>query len=68
LSTPAFWIKHLRESDLELIKNNSLMGRGLGYVDIHLLASAILGNVVLWTLERRLYEAATELGIAYTKN
>lgn len=52
---------------LEFIENNSLMGRGLGYVDIHLLASVILGNVVLWTYDRRLNEAAIELGVSYSK-
>ena len=41
------------------------MGRGLGYIDIHLLASAILGNVVLWTLDRRLNDVAGELGISF---
>jgi predicted nucleic acid-binding protein len=50
---------------LYFIENNSLMGRGLGYVDIHLLASSIIGNVVLWTADRRLCEAATELGLSY---
>ena len=50
---------------LDFIENNSLMGRGLGYVDMHLLASAIIANVVLWTYDRRLNEAAVELGIAY---
>ena len=50
---------------LEFIENNSLMGRGLAYVDIHLLASVIIGNVVLWTYDRRLNEAATELGVSY---
>ncbi|WP_459939332.1 type II toxin-antitoxin system VapC family toxin [Desulfonatronum parangueonense] len=50
---------------LYFIEKNSLMGRGLGYVDIHLLASAILGNVVLWTADRRLREAATELGLSF---
>jgi hypothetical protein len=50
---------------LEFIENNSLMGRGLGYVDIHLLASAIIGNVFLWTYDRRLNDAAIELGVAY---
>jgi predicted nucleic acid-binding protein len=53
---------------LEFVENNSLMGRGLGYVDIHLLASAIIGNVVLWTFDRRLQEAATELGVAYIRS
>ncbi len=50
---------------LEFIENNSLMGRGLGYVDIHLLASAIIGNVVLWTFDQRLNQAAIELGVSY---
>jgi len=50
---------------LEFIENNSLMGRGLGYVDIHLLASAIIGNVVLWTHDRRLNDTAMELGVSY---
>ena len=48
---------------LEFIENNSLMGRGLGYVDIHLLASAIIGNVVLWTYDRRLNYLAVALGV-----
>jgi predicted nucleic acid-binding protein len=51
---------------LDFIENKSLMGRGLGYVDIHLLASAILGNVFLWTLDRRLHEAAREFGVSYS--
>jgi hypothetical protein len=52
---------------LNFIENKSLMGRGLGYVDIHLLASAILGNVVLWTYDRRLHEAAMALNVAYMR-
>ena len=52
---------------LKFIENNSLMGRGLGYVDIHLLASVIIGNVVLWTYDRRLNEAAIELGVSYSE-
>lgn len=53
---------------LNFIENKSLMGRGLGYVDIHLLASAILGNVILWTHDRRLHETAMELKVAYMKS
>ncbi|MGM0656108.1 MAG: type II toxin-antitoxin system VapC family toxin [Thermodesulfobacteriota bacterium] len=53
---------------LEFIENNSLMGRGLGYVDIHLLASAIIGNVVLWTYDRRLNDLAVALGVAYPRS
>jgi hypothetical protein len=50
---------------LQFIENHSFMGRGLGYIDMHLLDSSILGNVVLWTADRRLREAATELGLSY---
>jgi predicted nucleic acid-binding protein len=53
---------------LEFIENNSLMGRGLGYVDIHLLASVIIGNIVLWTYDRRLNAAAIELGVSYLRS
>ncbi len=53
---------------LAFIENQSLMGRGLGYIDVHLLASAIIGNAVLWTYDRRLSEAATELGVSYPKS
>ena len=53
---------------LDFIENKSLMGRGLGYVDIHLLSSAILGNAVLWTLDRRLHEAAIELRVSYLRS
>ncbi len=50
---------------LDFIESNSLMGHGLGYVDVHLLSSAILGNVALWTLDSQLHEAATELRVPY---
>jgi|SRR5208337_941280 len=41
---------------MELIETHSLMGKGLGYIDMHLLASAILTEVPLWTLDRKLDE------------
>ena len=41
------------------------MGRGLGYIDVHLLASALLAPPArLWTLDRRLARVAAELGVA----
>ena len=44
-----------------------LMGRGIGYIDINLLAAAALaGPVRLWTSDRRLLNAATEIGLEYT--
>jgi predicted nucleic acid-binding protein len=40
-----------------------LMGRGLGWVDVHLLASAALAGSSLWTLDRRLAAAAEKVGL-----
>lgn len=43
-----------------------LMGRGVGYVDAHLLAATALGGAAtLWTRDRRLAAVAEELGLAY---
>ena len=53
---------------LFFIDEHELMGRdgvGIGYVDAHLLASARLGGVVLWTRDKRLYATAAELGLAH---
>ncbi|GBD99372.1 ribonuclease VapC32 [bacterium BMS3Abin07] len=53
------------EEVMRFIEKNHLMGKGLGYIDIHLLASAILSEVPLWTLDKRLGEVALELGLKY---
>jgi predicted nucleic acid-binding protein len=53
---------------LELVERRSLMGRGIGYVDLHLIASAALHGVPLWTRDRRLAEVARELGLAYSES
>jgi hypothetical protein len=49
---------------LELIERVPLWGRGIGWVDAHLLASALLDRVRLWTLDRQLAVIARELGVA----
>ncbi|MDH4412948.1 MAG: PIN domain-containing protein [Rhizobium sp.] len=51
---------------LSLIRQNGLMGSGIGYVDAHLLASATLApGMSLWTRDRRLHAAADRLSLAY---
>ena len=51
---------------IDFIEARRLMGRGIGYIDVHLLASAMLDDSTkLWTVDRRLHNAAVELGIAY---
>jgi predicted nucleic acid-binding protein len=53
---------------LALIERRRLMGKGLGYVDAHLLASTLLAapeSMRLWTRDLALEAAANSLGIAY---
>jgi len=40
------------EEVMQFIENHSLMGRGLGFIDMHLLVSATLSAVFLWTLDK----------------
>jgi predicted nucleic acid-binding protein len=53
------------EEVLELIEGRALMGSGIGYVDAHLLASALLSQMPLWTADRRLRDVSRKLGIPY---
>ena len=51
---------------LEFIERRALMGRGIGYIDFHLLASvALAAPARLWTLDRRLASVAAELELAF---
>ena len=57
LLPPAFASFYLRRLKKVII----LMGKGLGYIDIHLLASAMLSDVQLWTLDKRLNNIAEKI-------
>jgi predicted nucleic acid-binding protein len=49
----------------DMIERAMLFSRGLGYVDVHLLASCLLaGNMRLLTRDKRLQDAAERLGIS----
>lgn len=51
---------------LDFIERRALMGQGIGYIDVHLLASIVLeGAARLWTRDRRLDEVAAELDLAF---
>ncbi|MEW6380068.1 MAG: PIN domain-containing protein [bacterium] len=50
---------------LYFIERNRLMGKGVGFVDAHLLASAQLAEVPLWTSDKRLKSSAIDLKVAY---
>ena len=47
------------------VRERRLHGRGVGWIDAHLLASALVGRLKLWTTDPRLAVLAQELGIAY---
>lgn len=46
---------------MALVEGRRLWGRGVGWVDIHLLASAILSHAHLLTLDKRLSALSDEL-------
>jgi len=48
---------------LRLVEDRRLWGRGLGWIDVHLLASALLSDCGFWTLDKRLGHAAAALGL-----
>jgi predicted nucleic acid-binding protein len=49
---------------LGFIERHALAGTGIGFVDIHLLASVLVAGTRLWTRDRRLAGAAARLGVA----
>ena len=49
---------------LHLIETRSLQGKGIGWIDVHLLSSALLSRLPLWTRDRKLNAVAKALGIA----
>jgi predicted nucleic acid-binding protein len=51
---------------LGFLERRALMGRGIGFIDVHLLASAAMAAPArLWTRDRRLAALAAELDLAY---
>jgi len=56
----------VRQSEaLHFIDIHNLYRKGIGFIDLHLLASANLGRVKLWTRDRQLLRLARNLGIAF---
>jgi predicted nucleic acid-binding protein len=50
---------------LYFMEKNHLFGFGIGFVDIHLLASAKLVNIPIWTKDKKLQEVAITLKVSY---
>ncbi|MBI4691062.1 MAG: PIN domain-containing protein [Nitrospirae bacterium] len=51
------------EEVLRFVENNQLMGKGLGYIDVHLIASSVLTEVPLWTFDKILDRRTKKIGL-----
>ena len=48
---------------LAFIEKHRVWGRGIGWIDVHLLVSALLSGCYLWTLDTRLHAAARRFAL-----
>ena len=48
---------------LFFIDRHGIAGKGIGYLDVHLLAAVALGGLKIWTRDKRLHQVATQLGL-----
>ena len=52
---------------LGLVERRRLSGEGLGWIDVHLLAAALIDGLPLWTRDRALHAAAQRLGVGFAE-
>jgi predicted nucleic acid-binding protein len=50
---------------MEFIENRKIMNKGIGYIDVHLLGSALISETPLWTFDKALRKIAKQLSIVY---
>jgi predicted nucleic acid-binding protein len=50
---------------VEFVRHHRLQGKGIGWIDMHLLASALVVGARFWTADSSLERAAGQLGIGY---
>ena len=50
---------------LFFINRNNLIGEGIGFVDVQLLASAQLAGVSLWTADKKLKSSSDQLELSF---
>ena len=53
------------EDVLDLVRRRRLMRRGIGWIDAHLLASALTSSAVLWAVDVDLSAAAADLSVDF---
>ncbi len=54
------------EEVMAIIEAHQLMNLGVGYIDVHLVASARLSGIPIWTRDQAIKKAAAKLGVLYT--
>jgi predicted nucleic acid-binding protein len=54
------------EEVVAFVKERRIHGRGAGWIDVHLLAAAMVGPYKLWTADPRLGLLASQFAVAYT--
>ena len=50
---------------MELVESHKLAGQGIGWVDAHLLASALISGTPLWTADKSLKNVSVLLGVLF---
>ena len=53
---------------LLFIEHHRLMGRGIGLIDAHILASCCIDSCLLWTRDKRLQVVAKEMNIEHSQH
>lgn len=60
--------EHVSDDEvLAFVRRRRLMRRGIGWIDAHLIASALVSEAQLWSLDRRLAAVAADLGVAHAR-
>ena len=50
---------------MDFIEYRKIMNMGIGYIDVHLLGSALVSETPLWTFDKALRKIANQLSIEY---
>lgn len=53
------------EEVLQFIEERKLSGKGIGWIDAHLLASALISGTPIWTADKKLRTISASLGILF---
>ena len=53
---------------VEFVRGRRLSGRGVGWLDVNLLASAVVGDLRVWTADARFAAAVEDLQLSYRQS